>query len=52
MDGVDWDVGGCGSESGLLDEGIILVDINVFLKAAQNASLALQFERTVVNVLP
>ena len=52
MGGVDWDVGGCGSESGLLDEGIILVDINAFLKAAQNASLALQFERTVVNVLP
>ena len=46
------DVCGCGSESGLLGEGIILVDINAFLKAAQNASLALQFERTVVNVLP
>jgi hypothetical protein len=39
--GVDWDVCGYGSESGLLDEGIILVDINAFLKAALNSSLAM-----------
>ena len=32
---------GCGSELGLLDEGIILVDINAFLKVALNSSLAM-----------
>jgi len=36
---VDWDV--CGSESWLLDEGIILVDINVFLKVSLNSYLAM-----------
>ena len=39
--GVDWDVCGCRSESGLLDEGIILVDINVFLKVSLNSYLAM-----------
>jgi hypothetical protein len=39
--GVDWDVGGCGSELGLLDEGIILVDINAFLKVALYSYLAM-----------
>ena len=38
---MDGDVDVYGSESWLLDEGIILVDINAFLKVAQNASLAL-----------